>query len=80
MKTYRIDRTARVLGFILDAARKHRVLTIRDLCKKMGTSSTNGVHFQLFALKRDGLITWEPGKARTIRPTCRFISAEELLP
>ena len=34
----------------------------------------NGVKGHLNALRREGLVTWEPGKARTVRPTCRFVS------
>jgi predicted ArsR family transcriptional regulator len=53
--------------------------TVRDLCRLTGMNP-NGVVFHLAALRKAGLVTWENGKARTLRPTCRWIPASELEP
>ncbi len=66
----------RVLGAILDA--KPRLLTIADLSLKFGFKSNHAAEYMLAALKADGMVTWEPGKARTLRATCRWIPGDEL--
>jgi repressor LexA len=43
--------------------------TVRELCKTIGVRSSATVAVKLNALKRDGFITWEPGKSRTIKIT-----------
>ncbi len=42
--------------------------TVREIAKTVGLSSTT-VWYHLEALRDEGLVTWEKGKARTIRPT-----------
>ncbi len=51
--------------------------TVRDLCALTGMNP-NGVMCHLNALRDAGLVTWQSGKARTLRPTCRWIPASEL--
>lgn len=43
--------------------------TIRELCNRLNTRSTNGMaeHLELLAAK--GYVWWAPGKARTLRVT-----------
>lgn len=36
----------------------------------------NALYGHLTALREQGLVTWEVGKARTLRATCRWIPAE----
>lgn len=43
--------------------------SVRELMHKFDFSSTNAVVCNLRALQRKGLVTWEPGIARTLRPT-----------
>lgn len=50
-------------------ARLHCGPSVRELTVSMGFSSTNGTRFWLDILKREGKITWEPMKSRTIRLT-----------
>ena len=68
---------ATILGLILDAQRQGRCLTNRELCKAVGTHVNALVH-HLAALKREGLITSDAWKARTIRPACRFVPVDQL--
>ena len=41
--------------------------TVREIAKTVGLSSTT-VWYHLEALRDEGLVTWEKGKARTSRP------------
>ncbi|MEN1682101.1 MAG: hypothetical protein AAGJ46_21185 [Planctomycetota bacterium] len=41
--------------------------TLRDIGRRMGISSPNGVRCHLNALQTKGAIEWDPGRARTIR-------------
>ena len=43
--------------------------SVRELMRKFGWTSPNAVVFHLTALRERGLVTWEPGVARTLRPT-----------
>lgn len=43
--------------------------SIRDLGRECGISSTSVVSYQLANLEREGLVTWTPGLARSIRLT-----------
>lgn len=43
--------------------------TLRQLGEKLGIHSTNGVASHVYALKRLGLVVWDPRKARTLRAT-----------
>lgn len=40
--------------------------------------SPHAVQRHMNILRRDGLVSWEPGKSRTLVPTCRFIPADNL--
>lgn len=51
--------------------------SMRELCRPMGFTP-NGAHFHVKRLKKLGLLTWDAGRNRTLRPTCRFIPASEL--
>ena len=52
---------------ILQTIRKTHPTTVREIAEKVGLSSTT-VWYHLETLKDEGLVTWEKGKARTIRP------------
>lgn len=41
--------------------------TVRELEAAMGYSTTNAVAQQLALLRRKGWVTWQPGRARTLR-------------
>lgn len=43
--------------------------TVRWLSQELGFASPVGVICHLHALRKKGVIVWEPGVARTIRPT-----------
>lgn len=43
--------------------------SVRELMRKFGWTSPNAVMLHLTALRKRGLVTWEPGVARTLRPT-----------
>jgi len=53
---------------ILEAVRKAHPTTVREICTEVGLSTATVWH-HLETLKAEGEITWEKGKARTIRPT-----------
>lgn len=44
-------------------------VTNRQICKAFKFASPNAAVMHLKALKRHDLVTWQPGEARTIRPT-----------
>jgi hypothetical protein len=50
---------------------------VRELADLCGVY-INAVAGHLKALKKYGLIAWEERRARTLRPTCRFIPASDL--
>lgn len=66
---------ARILGVILDNVGEPP--SIRELAELTGTNMNN-IAGHLQALRRDGLISWEPGYARTVVPKCRWVSVGEL--
>lgn len=41
--------------------------TVRELAEMMGGRSTQTVHNMLWALREDGFVSWEAGRARTLR-------------
>jgi len=41
--------------------------TVRDIANRFQFASPNGAACHLKALRKKGWITWEPGKARTVR-------------
>lgn len=47
-------------------------VTVRDVAATIGRSAST-THVHLKALKRRGLIRWEPGKAGTLRPAVRIV-------
>jgi SOS-response transcriptional repressor LexA len=65
-----------ILGMVLAA--DGRPPSLREMMAATGARNTNGVEFHLKALRAAGLVDWFPGKARTIRPKCRFIPADQL--
>jgi DNA-binding MarR family transcriptional regulator len=48
--------------------------SLREIAEKVGIHTAQ-VKRCLDALERDGLVTWEPDKFRTVRATCRFEKA-----
>jgi repressor LexA len=44
-------------------------VTNRQICKAFKFASPNAAVMHLKALRRRDLVTWQPGEARTIRPT-----------
>ena len=66
----------RVLAVILKTMRP---MTVRDVMGALGFRSAEAVVPILAHLRREGLIAYESGKARTIRATCR-VTREEATP
>ena len=62
-----ITRKQDILDFVVDYTKeKGFAPTIREICEATGLKSTACVHRYLKELRSDGLITWEPGKNRTL--------------
>ncbi len=58
----------RIVRYICDfCLREHMSPTVREICAGVGLPSSGSVHYHLKKLERDGTITWQPGKGRTIR-------------
>ena len=66
MKPKKHHSRLRVLGYV----RKHHPTTVRDICEEVGLTPPT-VWSHLKNLQAEKLVTWEPGKARTIRPSKR---------
>lgn len=66
-----------ILEAIMAGQQKGVMPSLRDLQKVTGLSF-NGVAMQIKSLAKNGLVTHEPGKHRTLRLTCVFIPAKEL--
>ena len=59
-----------VFSFISAFWREHNYApSIREIAEAVGVASPSTVHFHLNQLKRDGLITFDAGKSRSIRLT-----------
>lgn len=58
-------------------SRRGVCVTVRDLCRHLDMSP-NGVAYNLKHLRRMGLVAYEDGEPRTIRPVVRFIPAAAL--
>jgi SOS-response transcriptional repressor LexA len=66
-----------ILEAVIAGKRKGVPPSFLDLQKATGIS-LNGVAYQIKMLAKLGLVAYEPGKRRTLRPTCMFIPAKEL--
>ncbi len=67
----------RVLALIVAGTQRGRPPTIRELCK-LTRRSINAVTGHIAALQRDGMVTQEKGRSRTLRSTCAFLTADQL--
>jgi len=64
------ERQRMVLDYIRESIRDRGFPpTLREIGRRMGIRSTNGVNDHLRALERKGLLTREDMKSRTLRPT-----------
>ncbi len=71
-------RQREVLGFIARFYADHGyAVTNRQICKQFNFASPNAAVMHLKALRRRDLVTWQPGEARTIRPTQAGVSLLE---
>jgi SOS-response transcriptional repressor LexA len=59
------DLTTRILFAVLDGTN-----SVRDIQTQLGVPSTATVHRHLNVLRERGLVSWAPGKQRTLRATC----------
>lgn len=58
-----------VLLYIIEYRNKHGIgPAIRDFMREFGLSGTNSIRCHLLSLEGRGLIEWDKGKMRTIRP------------
>ena len=64
----------RILNIVMLLHSHGFTVTVRSVAEANGTN-INDVYRKLKALRKLGLITWEPTIAATIRPTCVFIPA-----
>ena len=63
-----IERADRVVDFIRAYIRMHGYApTVREIMDGVGLASTAAVQYHLEKLRDSGVITWIPGRARTIR-------------
>lgn len=61
---------AKILGFIVDwHAGRGFSPTVREISRGFGWKTTANVHQHLERMERDGLVTRQPGMARTLRVT-----------
>ncbi len=67
----------RILALIVAATERGAPLTVRELAKLTGVY-VNAVNGHVKALKRDGMVTSDPGQCRTLRATCEFLTLDEL--
>ncbi len=67
----------RVLALIVAGTQRGMPPTIRELCK-LTRRSINAITSHIAALQRDGMVTWERGRSRTLRATCAFLTMDEL--
>jgi SOS-response transcriptional repressor LexA len=65
-----------ILAMVLAA--DGRPPSLREMMAATGIGSPHGIECHLRALRDAGLVVWCRGKARTVRPTCRWVSVEEL--
>lgn len=73
-----LNATERRLLAILFARKRDEMLppTVRELAAAL-RSSQNTVMQALYGLKRGGMVTWEEGRSRTLRLTCRLVEDKE---
>ncbi len=57
-----------VLLAVVKLAETQPTVQIPDVCRECGISAKSVVHYRLEALRDLGLVTWEPGRAGTLRP------------
>lgn len=63
-------RQQQVFDFVVDfAERRGYCCSVREVMAAIGVASPNGAMCHLLALRKKGLITWEPRTARSIRAT-----------
>jgi repressor LexA len=61
---------AKILGFIVDwNDRRGYSPTVREISAAFGWKTTANVHQHLERMERDGLVSRQPGMARTLRVT-----------
>jgi SOS-response transcriptional repressor LexA len=65
-----------ILAMVL--ANDGRPPSLREMMAATGAHSTHAVECHLHALRKAGLVTWVPGLAKTVTPTCKWVSVEEL--
>jgi len=62
------DRQRQIFDYISDVTTQQGYpTTVRDIANRFQFASPNGAVCHLKALRKKGWITWEPGKARTVR-------------
>lgn len=62
----------RLLLALCLATQQGQTPSVRDLCRMLGRD-INTVHQRLVRLRQLGLVTWEYGRGRTLRPLVRLI-------
>lgn len=60
-------RTAVLPALLADHQENGRA-TVRSVMRRAGLHSTSTTHAHLCALRRAGLVVWEPGRDGTLRP------------
>ncbi len=65
--------TLRILCFILSEYDRAHLLTVREIGQRFGIRSPNAVKQALDRLRSAGMVTWEDGQPRTLRPLVRLL-------
>lgn len=65
------DGATRVLCAVIQLAACQPTVTVRDVRDATGIKSTATVWKYLLRLRREGLVTWQPGRSGTLRPLVR---------
>lgn len=75
----RTPRQEQILAYIETRTRTGIPPTVREIGEEFSISSPHGVHRHLNALRKQGLLSWEPRKPRTFvvlrRPNVQFTVA-----
>lgn len=51
--------------------------SVRELADRIGLATPSAMHRRLLSMRDKGLVTWEEGKARTLRPAETSVSEVE---
>ena len=59
-------RRRRILAYLEECAGRGYAPSIREIAAEVGLRSPSSVHAHLWALRADGIVSWQPGLNRTL--------------